>query len=156
VATGPGSFTGLRVGVTTAKIFAYSVAAAVLGVNTLDVIAAQATVKANDLWTVMDAQREQVFASHFQRNAAGNWTSSGFPILLDNSAWIAQLAPGQTVSGPGLIKLAQRLPAFTKVVDRECWSPQAEIVGQLAWKQFQLGRRDNVFTLAPQYFRPSA
>ena len=38
---GPGSFTGLRVGVTTAKTFAYAVGAEVLGLNTLEVIAAQ-------------------------------------------------------------------------------------------------------------------
>ncbi|OHB85019.1 MAG: tRNA (adenosine(37)-N6)-threonylcarbamoyltransferase complex dimerization subunit type 1 TsaB, partial [Planctomycetes bacterium RBG_16_64_12] len=39
---GPGSFTGLRVGVTTAKSFAYGVQADILGVDTLEVIAAAA------------------------------------------------------------------------------------------------------------------
>src|SRR5687768_6416743 len=42
VTAGPGSFTGLRVGVTTAKVFAYATSAAVLGVDTLEVIAQQA------------------------------------------------------------------------------------------------------------------
>ncbi|MCA9264481.1 MAG: tRNA (adenosine(37)-N6)-threonylcarbamoyltransferase complex dimerization subunit type 1 TsaB, partial [Planctomycetales bacterium] len=41
VTVGPGSFTGLRVGVTTAKTFAYAVSAAVVGVNTLEVLANQ-------------------------------------------------------------------------------------------------------------------
>ena len=39
VSVGPGSFTGLRVGVTTAKVFAYAVGADVLGINTLEAIA---------------------------------------------------------------------------------------------------------------------
>ena len=42
VAVGPGSFTGLRIGVTTAKTLAYAVGAEVIGVNTLAVIAEQA------------------------------------------------------------------------------------------------------------------
>jgi tRNA threonylcarbamoyladenosine biosynthesis protein TsaB len=40
VSVGPGSFTGLRVGVTAAKVFAYAVGAEVLGINTLEVIVA--------------------------------------------------------------------------------------------------------------------
>src|SRR5262245_50788842 len=41
VAVGPGSFTGLRIGVTTAKAFAYAVGAQVIGINTLAVLAHQ-------------------------------------------------------------------------------------------------------------------
>ena len=41
VALGPGSFTGLRVGVTTAKMLAYVAQAQVLGIDTLEAIAAQ-------------------------------------------------------------------------------------------------------------------
>ncbi len=46
VTTGPGSFTGLRVGLTTAKSFAYAVGAQVLGINTLEVLAEQAPADA--------------------------------------------------------------------------------------------------------------
>ena len=42
VSIGPGSFTGLRLGVMTAKAFAYAVGAPVLGIGTLEVIAAHA------------------------------------------------------------------------------------------------------------------
>src|SRR5437773_12166637 len=42
VTAGPGSFTGLRLGVTTAKTFAYAAGCEVLGVNTLEVIAGRA------------------------------------------------------------------------------------------------------------------
>ena len=60
---GPGSFTGLRIGVTTAKTFAYAVGAEVIGVNTLAVIAEQAPRAAAPLWVVMDAQRQELFAA---------------------------------------------------------------------------------------------
>ena len=41
VASGPGSFTGLRIGVTTAKVFAYAAGSQIIDLNTLEVIAAQ-------------------------------------------------------------------------------------------------------------------
>src|SRR5688572_22548430 len=56
VAQGPGSFTGLRVGVTTAKTLAYALEAEVLGVDTLDVVAAQAQPITGRIHPVMDAQ----------------------------------------------------------------------------------------------------
>jgi tRNA threonylcarbamoyladenosine biosynthesis protein TsaB len=156
VATGPGSFTGLRVGVATAKMFAYAVGASVLGVNTLEAIAAQAVVESSTLWTVLDAQREQVFAGKFVRESAGIWQWRQPTQLLDNSDWLAQLESGQAVSGPGLEKIADRLPHNVIVVDRRLWQPKAQAVGQLAWRAYQSGRRDDLFSLLPQYFRISA
>lgn len=157
VATGPGSFTGLRVGVATAKLFAYAVGAEVLGVNSLEVVAAQQTAAAEGaaLWAVLDAQRNQVFAGRFNRDGAG-WQWQGETTLLDNSAWIAGLLPGQIVCGPVLEKLAGKLPEGITVANRAQWSPKAATVGQLAWKHYQAGRRDDVFGLMPQYFRASA
>src|SRR5438876_1121982 len=65
VAVGPGSFTGLRIGVTTAKVFAYLTRAEVVGVNTLEVIAAQAPADIGRLSVVLGAERQQLFASDF-------------------------------------------------------------------------------------------
>ena len=53
MAVGPGSFTGLRIGVTAAKTFAYAVGAEVIGVNTLAVLAAQAKAQ-SDAGAVVD------------------------------------------------------------------------------------------------------
>src|SRR5690606_26963117 len=69
VTIGPGSFTGLRVGATTAKTFAYAAGCEVLGVDTLEVIAQQAPVSSDTLWAVLDAQRSQLFAARFERAA---------------------------------------------------------------------------------------
>ncbi|MDO4587091.1 MAG: tRNA (adenosine(37)-N6)-threonylcarbamoyltransferase complex dimerization subunit type 1 TsaB [Planctomycetia bacterium] len=67
VAIGPGSFTGLRVGLTTAKIIAWAIQAKIVGVNVLQSIAAGVPV-ANDDFVVsaaMDAQRNEVVVQHF-------------------------------------------------------------------------------------------
>jgi tRNA threonylcarbamoyladenosine biosynthesis protein TsaB len=156
VASGPGSFTGLRVGVTTAKVFAYSVQADVIGVNALEAIANQAPLDAKSVWTVLDALRDQVVAAKYTRTESASWMVAELESLLDNSAWLAKLTPGDWVSGPGLIKLEPRIPKGVTLVERQLWSPTAKSVGQLAWRDYQSGRRDDVFSLLPQYSRPSA
>ena len=156
VASGPGSFTGLRVGVTTAKVFAYSVQADVIGVNALEAIANQTPLDAKSVWTVLDALRDQVVVAKFTRTESVRWMTAEPECLLDNSAWIAKLKPGDWVSGPGLIKLEPRIPKEVTLVECQHWSPTATSVGQLALRDYQRGRRDDVFSLLPQYSRPSA
>ena len=116
VAVGPGSFTGLRVGVTTAKTFAYAVGAEVIGVNTLEVIAAQAPVDVCRLAVVLDAQRQQVFAAEFARGSAGDFNWARDTAIVDNDEWLAKLDPGVAVSGLALEKLVARLPDNVTVI----------------------------------------
>ncbi len=156
VTVGPGSFTGLRVGVTTAKLFAYAVGAEAMGINTLEVIAAQAPDEIRDVWAVLDALRGEVLAVRFRREADSVWQRQGEELLVENSAWLARLTPGETVSGPALTKLSGELPAGVRAIERELWLPKAATVGQLAWQQYQAGRRDDLFAILPQYYRRSA
>ena len=62
VTVGPGSFTGLRIGVSTAKALAYALATPLIGVNTLEVILRQAPAGLPRLQAVLDAQRYELFA----------------------------------------------------------------------------------------------
>jgi tRNA threonylcarbamoyladenosine biosynthesis protein TsaB len=156
VATGPGSFTGLRVGVTTAKLLAYAVGAEVIGVGTLDAIAWQAPAEVNSLWTVIDAQRRQLFAGQFERETAGHWQALDAPRIVDQARWLEELSPGSIVSGPVLDKLKTRLPAGVHALDHGAWRPRAATVGMIGWQRFQSGNRDTIWSLAPQYFRLSA
>jgi tRNA threonylcarbamoyladenosine biosynthesis protein TsaB len=72
VTVGPGSFTGLRVGVVTAKTLAYALGAQVVGVNTLEVIAARISNQPQ-LVTVLDAQRQELFVARWRWSESGEW-----------------------------------------------------------------------------------
>jgi tRNA threonylcarbamoyladenosine biosynthesis protein TsaB len=71
VATGPGSFTGLRVGLTTVKAWAEVYAKPVVGVPRLDALARSANTGADLVAACYDAQRGQLFAAVFRRTAGG-------------------------------------------------------------------------------------
>lgn len=155
VTQGPGSFTGLRVGVTAAKTLAYAVGAEVFAVNTLEVIARQAPDRALRICAVLDAQRQQLFAADFQREG-DHLVEVSSTRIVDIDQWLAGLAPGMAVSGPGLARLQDRLSGEVAVVDASCWTPQAATVGRIAYLEYQSGKRHDVWTLNPVYYRSSA
>ena len=156
VVVGPGSFTGLRVGVTTAKTFAYAVRADVVAVNTLDVIAHQSPLSDSSLSTVIDAQRGQLYVADYSRSNNGPWQQTSAPAIIDIDAWLARLAPGTLVSGPAITKLAARLSPQVVMVDESWRTPSAATVAQLAAERYAAGQRDDLWRLAPLYLRRSA
>jgi tRNA threonylcarbamoyladenosine biosynthesis protein TsaB len=156
VAVGPGSFTGLRVGVTAAKVFAYAVGAQVLGVSTLEAIAAAAPDDIAEFSTVMDALRGDLVVQSFARQPDGSREPLGPQELVSAHAWLARLTPGTVVTGPGLAKLADRLPSGVTALDPRLWPPTAVAVGRLACRYHGMGRCDDLWKLVPRYCRRSA
>jgi tRNA threonylcarbamoyladenosine biosynthesis protein TsaB len=164
---GPGSFTGLRVGITAAKAFAYAAGADVLGISTLESIAhgIQASQLGPDMTAevhaILDAQRKELFLARFRSTFTIRDENKLIPLtrLTDDAIisiedWLASLKPGTIVAGAGLDRLHDRLPSNV-VVDPQARQPNAAIIGHLAYRDYQSGRRDDLWKLAPLYLRPS-
>lgn len=139
VAVGPGSFTGLRCGVTTAKVMAYAAQADVSGVDSLQTIAEGAPADCQELTAVLDAQRRQLFAASFRRDEQGRMQRATETQIVDMERWLESLRPGQVVAGPVLEKLATRLPAVVQTLPEDRWAPRAAAVAALAWRRYQAG-----------------
>lgn len=160
VTTGPGSFTGLRIGVTTAKTFAYATGCQVLGVHSMSAIGWRVPREAAHFSAVIDAQRNEVFVADMSRV---NDQIVGDQIVGEESTrivlgehWANGLAAGTTVTGPGLAKWVPQLRPDVRIVEPSLWPPTATSVGQVSWRQYCGGRRDDVLQLRPQYFRRTA
>jgi tRNA threonylcarbamoyladenosine biosynthesis protein TsaB len=155
VSIGPGSFTGLRIGVTAAKAFAYATGAKIAGVNTLQVLAKQAPLANGPLWAVVNAERSQVYTSQFQVEE-DRWIETRPPQIVDVSEWSTMLTAETLVTGPALHDLASTLPSHVTMASQELWTPRAATVGELGYRQIDSGRREDLWSLAPFYLRESA
>jgi tRNA threonylcarbamoyladenosine biosynthesis protein TsaB len=156
VAQGPGSFTGLRVGVTAGKTLAYAVGAQLIGVNTLRIIAHQAPRDPQRVNAVIDAHRGQVFSAFFSAAPDARWDEESPTQIMDDELWLQECRVDTLVSGAGLKKLGPRLPAGIRVAAEPLWTPTAAVLGRLGYADFCGGRRDDIWQFVPQYFRKSA
>jgi tRNA threonylcarbamoyladenosine biosynthesis protein TsaB len=152
---GPGSFTGLRVGVTTAKVFAYAVGAEVLGLDTLEVIAHRTPQDYREVHTVVDAQRGEVVAGSFRRNPQGHFEIAVPPALVPFERWVLSLPPRAALTGPALARYPLPDGTSVEVLPQDLWIPTAAALGELAWIYWCAGRRDDLWGLLPKYARVS-
>jgi tRNA threonylcarbamoyladenosine biosynthesis protein TsaB len=150
VSRGPGSYTGLRVGLMSAKAFAYATGCTLLAVETFAAIASQAPEGASPLDVVADAQQDRVYVQRYERGAATA------PLTIRTAAeWLAG-APAPWVSGPGLRPYRDRLPACTRAVEESLWEPRPEGLLALGLRRLRAGERDDPFAVEPLYLRPSS
>jgi tRNA threonylcarbamoyladenosine biosynthesis protein TsaB len=156
VATGPGSFTGLRIGVATAKTFAYAAGGQVMGIGTMPVLAAQVPDEYRRFAAVVDAQRDELFIADFQRDSVGGTSQQADPRIAKAADFLVALQAGDVVTGPGLKKYLAQIPTGVTVVPAEYWLPRAATVGQLARRAYEIGKREELLAIAPHYFRETA
>jgi tRNA threonylcarbamoyladenosine biosynthesis protein TsaB len=155
VSRGPGSYTGLRVGVMSAKAFAYATGCTLLAVDTFAAVALQAPEEAARLDVLADAQQDKVYVQPFSRTAAGAVAAAELRIR-PFADWLAGREAGAWVTGPGLRRWEDRLPPAVPVVDAARWEPQPASLLQLALPRYQAGERDDLWAVEPLYLRPSS
>lgn len=109
VGLGPGSYTGTRIGLTAARTLAYAAGARLVGLDSLAAIAPNAPDDALRVIVVGDAQRGDVYAADFVREAPGAPLVALGPSRIEPlSAWAGRIEPGTLVLGPGLRSAAIR------------------------------------------------
>ncbi|MGV3607952.1 MAG: tRNA (adenosine(37)-N6)-threonylcarbamoyltransferase complex dimerization subunit type 1 TsaB [Planctomycetaceae bacterium] len=171
VASGPGSFTGLRVGVSATKLLAYCWQSPAIGVSTLKAIAYQAALHFTEtggaavegplvVEAVLDAQRQELFAEKYLLVPEApledlQGLGSG-PEIIGRQAWLQRLVAGELVSGPPLVTLCAKLPAGVIAATDVLLAPTAVTIGKLGLAQWKAGDKGDPFALMPIYVRPSA
>lgn len=159
VVKGPGSFTGLRVGVTTAKAIAWAAGARLCGVSAAAAIARGVAARggqaasADRLEIVFDAGRGEIYAVGVAAGAAGRQPGPGG--LASPGPWLAALPPAAVIAGPGLALVADFLPGRPDIIALPGVEPLAETVAAIALDRMRAGDTDDPAALVPDYIRPS-
>jgi tRNA threonylcarbamoyladenosine biosynthesis protein TsaB len=156
VSRGPGSYTGLRVGIVTAKTLAYAIGCTLLGIDTFAAIARQAPEQAQRVDVLADAQQGKVYVQSFVRQAETSlWQPHTDLAIRPFAEWLATVDRSVWVSGPG-VRLHEAQLQDHPQVDSERREPLPEILLQIALERQDGGEKDDHWTLEPLYLRPSA
>ena len=156
VSIGPGSFTGLRIGLAAAEAMAYAWQCGICGVSTLKAMAFNIPVEGVVLAPVLDAQKGNYYTAFYEW--VGGEVREVQPVeMADAEALLQQL---QTCGKPVLLlgeckKLLQReLPAGVSVAPEQVRLPKASSVA-LAAEGMEALTGEGIFTLRPYYIRKS-
>jgi len=166
ISIGPGSFTGLRIAVATAKAMALANGTRIVPVSTLDAMAANATASTagqfGSIATIVDAKRSKFFVAGYKAPTCETpWTHVPEKILDDclmtpqefSDAFGSRHGP-VAIFGDGLVYYADRFASEqVTVLDQSLWSPKAKAVFNLGQKKAEQGLFVDAMTLTPHYLR---
>jgi tRNA threonylcarbamoyladenosine biosynthesis protein TsaB len=157
VSIGPGSFTGLRIGVATVKGLALALGRPVAAVPTLDALAANLPFAVVPVCPLLDARKGEVYLALYEWTGDRMERSSDYLALAPRAA-VDRLTPPVIVLGDGVAAcrpfLAERGPGI-RIAPSPAGTPSAAVVGRLGHAMLEAGQIVDADALAPMYVRPS-
>lgn len=153
VALGPGSFTGLRIGISLAKGMALAGRLAIVGVPTLDILAASQPVDDLPLAAVLQAGRGRI-AVGWYKNHSGNWKANEqvqvmTPRELASRIKSPTIVCGELSEDERRIFKRKRKNVILATPAQSLRRPS--YLAELGWRRWQKGIIDDPATLAPNY-----
>ena len=160
VSNGPGSFTGLRIGLAAAKAMSYVLGIPLVGVSTLQALAYQLPAPGVRVMCLLDAQKGNAYVESYR------WKNNSLQVV--DSVQVAKITDivaacanmneqvillGDVVQKKVAGKL--ELPANVSVAPPHIVMPRAACVAMLGQAKLMAGETDNVMDLEPVYIRRS-
>jgi tRNA threonylcarbamoyladenosine biosynthesis protein TsaB len=154
---GPGSFTGIRIAVTTVKAFAYALSKDVVALNTLDLLAFNAAgLKADTIVSVIDGRRENIYFAKYRR-VEGGFENIDRSALITLKELEAKLKGVDVILGDGVEVLKRsslKLESGLNILDKDSQAIKTEHMIKLAFDRYKMDKRENIFDLKPFYIYP--
>ncbi|MDG4476880.1 tRNA (adenosine(37)-N6)-threonylcarbamoyltransferase complex dimerization subunit type 1 TsaB [Thiovibrio frasassiensis] len=159
VTLGPGSFTGLRIALSTAKGLCMATEKPLIGVPTLTGIASQFPFSSLPICPVIDARKKEIYTALYRCNR------QGFPEITSEAMVIKPERLAEFITTPTLL-VGDGLPLYGRMLkdllgESVCLAPaeicfaRAAAIGSVAWHLFRQGSFLNPATAVPIYVRAS-
>jgi tRNA threonylcarbamoyladenosine biosynthesis protein TsaB len=155
VSAGPGSFTGLRIGITLAKTLAFATGVKLVAVPTMRVLVENAPSDARHAVVVLDAKRDQIFTARFER-VDQRWVEREGPHLDNLKAMLERSPRPVYLLGEGIPFHQQHVPpGSTEIIatPAESWRARASVLAQIGADLARAGNFADPFRLEPIYIR---
>jgi tRNA threonylcarbamoyladenosine biosynthesis protein TsaB len=154
VSQGPGSYTGLRIGVSTAKGIAYALEIPLIGINTLQAMAASQSVAPGDyVVAVLDARRKEVYTQTFGDSLQE--LSSIEAVVLEEGVFASILEKGRVYFvGDGVEKVKEEVKSANALFVAD-WaiSLSAKNMGVLASEKHARQEWEDLAYFVPNYLK---
>ena len=158
ISIGPGSFTGLRIGLATVKGLSLASGKPVLGVPTLDALAFLTRGCRYPVVPIIDAKKYQIYAALY--TARGRRIERKTPYLVvELPELIKRIPPEVAFTGPGIktfkSELKKAMGKRAHFLRGEKTLPSGAAVAYLGWEKFKKDEKEDLSSLEPLYVRKS-
>ncbi len=153
---GPGSFTGIRVGLAAVKGLAWANKKPLVGIPTLDILANSAKEKSGDILVAVDAKRGLVYYAVYKAQQ-GILKKSGSYALISKDEFLKRIKPPCAVLGDaaGIYKdEISKVGRGIDILDKDCWYPKGHCIIELALERAKRKKFNNAFSVEPIYLYP--
>ncbi|KAA3663254.1 MAG: tRNA (adenosine(37)-N6)-threonylcarbamoyltransferase complex dimerization subunit type 1 TsaB [Calditrichaeota bacterium] len=153
VSSGPGSYTGLRIGMSLAKGLAFAHSLPIAGIPTTSAIARSLIGLYDRFTVVLPSRKGEIYVAAYKSEADELRTIENAQALLltDFSSWAGGVA---YVAGPGVSALQAAHIDGIKVIPEQFWQIGALNVAAIAAEKFAEGKADDLDSLEPNYVKP--
>lgn len=156
-AAGPGSFTGLRVGLSAAKGIAYSLNIPVIGISGIEALASVITHTKYPVCSMITSRRGEAFFGLFRQegNSLTRMTEDRSIKLTELASLIREttILIGNDFRSQWSI-IAESNNSFIIPASGEKWNLRASLVGAIGLKRFKDGDFDDIRDIVPRYLSP--
>ncbi|MDI6605732.1 MAG: tRNA (adenosine(37)-N6)-threonylcarbamoyltransferase complex dimerization subunit type 1 TsaB [Candidatus Omnitrophota bacterium] len=153
---GPGSFTGLRLGLATVKGFSWALNKPLAGIPSLDILAAQLKGEERPLAVIVDARRGFVYCGLY-RNKNGRVKRIAPYSLLNEKELLKSLKDNSIILGNAVNlyreKILNKVKSAT-ILDKDYWYPKAHNMIELVLERIRDKKISGAFDIRPIYLYP--
>lgn len=157
VGLGPGSFTGLRIGVTTMRAMAFGLRKPIIGIPSIDALAHAVTDRGPDICVIIDAKQGKVYGRFYKESRSAIRSVSKI-FLLPIDKLLARIRGPMLFSGDAIALYKEAILRANiqgvSFAPEKRWHPEAAIIGNLSFNRWKKRYKDNIFTLSPLYIYP--